>query len=1196
MANRVYEAEYRLTAQLGSGFSKTFQAAQKELAATQKEIQAMGRAQADISAYQKQQSAVEATGKKLEVLQQQYDNIQREIQETSGFSSSLENRLLSKQQQIEKTSGALDRQTEKLNQMGDALKEAGVDTGNLEQESARLESQIDELAKQEAEAADGAEDFGSSGVEAAEAIRDALAAAGIIKTLKAIYDAYNACVDASMDFESAMTGVAKTTDFTDAEFAAISADIKDLSTDIPATTTELAAISEAAGQLGIEKASLLDFTEVMAMLGTATNMTSEEAATMLAQFSSITGMDPSFYQNLGSTIVALGNNYATTEKNIADMSQTIAAAGSIAGMSEAEITAIAAAVTSLGISAQNGGTQMTKLISDINSAVSSGENLEDWARVAGMSADDFAAAWGKNAANALDLFIVGLNGAYESGQDVYSILSQLGITETRMVTMITSLAKSGNRLTSTLQTANQAWAQNTALTSEAEKRYATTQSQLVLMQNAYNNLKVAVGDNYTPALQNLYALSSKLIKGITEFVEKHPALVKLLSALTVSIGTYVTSLTAYIVVSKLAKIAQDSLNKSMLANPYLLAATAITGVVTALFALVSSIDDTDTSVRDLTETSREEYDQLQELEAEYQRICDVQGENSEEAEYLAWRIDDLTKKFEANKQSLAEYVDESSEAYKSMMSMLDANRDAAAEIDINEGTTLALVHRLQELAGQTEKTVETQEEMKAIIAELNEVVPELGFNYEDVVNGVTDYATAIEAAVRAQAASQRYEQNQQAMVDALNAQYEAQQHLGDATDQQTAALKRRKIAEAELNAVLSSQMERDPTGRSLAGLDKTDVYKEAQAAREAYDTYTAEVERWQEALDAATTEYETYLQDLVAYAENTGDAIDATAAMSAIITDATADMEALAEAYTLAYDAAYASVSGQYALWDKAAEVVATSAQDINSSIESQIAYWQDYNANLASLGDRAGDIEGLNDMLASFADGSADSVNAVAGMAEASDEDLRSMVANWKMLQDEQGATADSIAELQTDFTNSMNELQKEFENTVENMELSDVAAESARSTIQAFIDKADQMLPQVEAAYARLGRAASDALSTHTAGGSTGYSTIPAHANGTTYAEDAFIAGDDGPELILGRRGASVFPAQETQRIIDALPNSGNGGGTQITFAPVYHLEGVSNAADLESVLRDHDEEMREFIRQVVADADADAVRRRY
>ena len=69
-----------------------------------------------------------------------------------------------------------------------------------------------------------------------------------------------------------------------------------------------------------------------------------------------------------------------------------------------------------------------------------------------------------------------------------------------------------------------------------------------------------------------------------------------------------------------------------------------------------------------------------------------------------------------------------------------------------------------------------------------------------------------------------------------------------------------------------------------------------------------------------------------------------------------------------------------------------------------------------------------------------------------------------------------------------------------------------------------------------------------------------------------------------------------QETQRIIEALPGGGNGGGTQITFAPVYHLQGVSNAADLEAVLRGHDEEMREYIRQVVADADADAARRRY
>ena len=46
-----------------------------------------------------------------------------------------------------------------------------------------------------------------------------------------------------------------------------------------------------------------------------------------------------------------------------------------------------------------------------------------------------------------------------------------------------------------------------------------------------------------------------------------------------------------------------------------------------------------------------------------------------------------------------------------------------------------------------------------------------------------------------------------------------------------------------------------------------------------------------------------------------------------------------------------------------------------------------------------------------------------------------------------------------------------------------------------------------------------------------------VDAYANGTTNSADAFIAGDDGPELIIGEQGSTVFPAQETDRLIAAL-----------------------------------------------------------
>lgn len=1077
---REYEMLFQLNAQVGGSYSAAFSKAQAQVSAMQQKIVDLGKTQSDIAAYQKQQSAIEATRKKLETLQQQYDNIQKEIGETEGFSSDLENRLLSKKQAIEKTNAALEQQTQKAQQMGAALQNAGVDTKNLAGETDRLTAEIQDLKQEQQGVIDQAEEMGDSGAEAIRAYQEALVASGIQDALKEVYELLSDCADASIEFESALTGVDKTTDLTEAELAALAAAVKELATDIPVTTDEMLGIGEVAGQLGIAKDNLLDFATVMSMLSTATTMAADEGATMLAQFANITQMDPSKYSNLASAIVALGNSYATTEQKITEMSQGIAASASLAGMSEADMLGISAAVSSLGIESQMGSTAVSKLISTLMTAVETGEGLEEFANIANMTAEEFTQAWGDNAAGALQSFIVGLSDTDRLGQSAIVTLTELGITESRMQRTILSLSNSGDLLTRTIATANQAWKENTALTEEAEKRYATTASQQQMMHNAFNNLQVAIGDNYTPALRGLYSVTTDVTVAFTEFVEQNPALVRAVTAAVGVIGLATAAMAAYKVGASLAAAASKLFTASIPGVNVIMAVTAGVAALAAVVAGASAVAKTEAEqVRELTEASREEYYQLQELEAEYQRICDAKGEHSQEAEYLRWRIDDLTESYEANKQSLTEYVEESDAAYESMMAMLDANRDAATEIDINEGTTMALVYRLQELASQTDQTVETQEEMKAIIAELNEVVPELGLNYEDVVSGVTDYATAIETAVRAQAAQQRYEQNQQAMVDALNAQYDAEVRLKEATEQQAAALERKTAAEAALQAAIDKAKANDNSGgRSLAGLTSTDVYKEAEAAREAYATYTEQVEQWQGAYDEATAAYEEHLSGLVDYAEATAASESTTSELNDRINETKAAMDALAEAYTLAYEAAYESVTGQYSLWDEAAEVVATSSSTINSAIDSQITYWQSYNTNLQSLSERSKDIEGLREMLASFADGSTDSVNAVAGMATATDEELANMVADWQTLQAEQENVAASIAELNTNFSAEMDALQSELAADIEAMDLGDEAAASGRNTIQGFINGGTSMLPAVQAAYSRIAQAAMNAI----------------------------------------------------------------------------------------------------------------------
>lgn len=1197
MASRKeYEMLFQLNAQLGGSYNKTFKAAQDELAAMQKEIQSLSKTQSDITAYQKQQTAVENTRKRLELLQQQYDNIQKEIQQTGEFSADLQNKLLAKQQQIEKTTSSLNRQTEKLDEMGDALKEAGVDVDDLGQSSAQLTNRIDALKKEQEEVAEGAQTFGNKASQAFSTVHEAIVAAGIATALKEVYEYFADCAQASMDFESAMTGVAKTTDLTDDELSTMSDAIKEMSTEIPATTEELAAIAESAGQLGIHKESLLDFTEIMAMLGTSTNMTADEAATSLSRLANITGMSQEDFDRLGATIVDLGNNLATTEKEIVDMSMRIAGAGAQVGMTEAEIMSFSGALSSVGIEAEAGGSAFSTLISNMSLAVQQGgDGLEQFADVAGMSAAEFAAAFEEDAAGAIIQFIQGLGNMESEGRSAIAVLDDMGLSDIRMRDALLRAAGASDVFTNALQIGSNAWDENTALVNEASKRYATTQSQLTMMQNAYKNLKVAIGDAYTPALQKAYSVGTQVLNAVSQFIKQNPALVNAITAFVGVLGLVVAALAAYTVGAKVAAAASAMLTAAIPGvNIIMGVAAAVAGVTAAIAALATAAaNDAVPSVDELTQAA----------------------------------------------QGMREAMDEANATYDDTVS----STLAAA------GVADTYIAKLEEMEAAGVRTEEEHRQYHNTLALLCQVVPDLA-NYIDLETDTIEGGTA---ALRANTEAWKQNAMQQAYQEQLTALYsqysavliEAEENsigLTKAQYQQEAANKKYNDTVARMNELWNeAAAEAEAYNQEYYAMtDATnfltqeyydlqnslyDINDEMWAAEQSAKNYQKAIEEDQEAVAAAEAEIalaEEAVQNLTAATQDGGDAATEAAAqeqeLQTAITGVKEEINALVTAYTEAYDAALESISGQYQLWGEAAGVVATSAGTINSALESQITYWQDYNANLQTLTERSADIEGLSEMIASFADGSEESVNAIAGMAGATDEQLATMVANWQTLQTEQEAAAGSVADLKTDFTATMDELQAELAADIEAMDLGAEAAASGKATIQGFVSGAEGMLPQVQAAYSRIAQAAIDAIDAKLEIHSPSrVMEEKADMTWAGYIKETEALQPDVAEAMSGMAGAGVeaFSAEEIQAVgiapqlmaylasyqagnaISAESGAGGGGGSiVIYFEPQYDLAGVTNAAELEAILAAHDEDMRELILEVLQEAGVDAARRAY
>lgn len=326
-----------------------------------------------------------------------------------------------------------------------------------------------------------------------------------------------AALKASVDFETAFTGVLKTVSGTEEQIAKLKQGIIDMSLVLPASTKEIAAVAELAGQLGIKTDNVLAFSRTMLDLGETTNIASAEAAKLLAQFANITQMGQEDFGRLGSVVVALGNNFETTEADIVSMAHRLAGAGKQIGLTEAQIMGFSTALASVGVRAEAGGTAFSKIFSEMQVSVETGnKRLQDFAKVSGMTATEFQRAFKDDAAVAITAFIEGLSKMSEEGMSSILVLEEMGITELRLRDSLLRVSNAGDLVRSSLDLATKSWGENIALTREAELRYGTTASQAKILYNETKEAARQFGDAMVPALREAIGEVKPLIRGFAE--------------------------------------------------------------------------------------------------------------------------------------------------------------------------------------------------------------------------------------------------------------------------------------------------------------------------------------------------------------------------------------------------------------------------------------------------------------------------------------------------------------------------------------------------------------------------------------------------------------------------------------------------------------------------------------------------------
>ena len=1148
MAQKQYSFDFILNAVLNGGFSGTFTKAQQEFIRLGAEIKHLQEIQRDVKAYEKQAAAVQNTSQKLENLKRQYELVNRQIGETTGSTTALEREKLKLEQRITNTEAALEKQRQKLGETKDRLDAAGVSTSDLAGKDAELTAKIQELTEEQKKAAEGAGEFGNAGVQAIEAVGGAIAAAGIAEAMKSIADAYSECVEIAGNFEQAMSAVEAIADSNISEMAALTAEAKELGATTKFTAQQSANAMEYMAMAGWDAQEMLGGMSGVINLAAAAGEDLAQVSDIVTDNLSAFGLKASDTAHFADVLAAAAANSNT---NISIMGETFKSSSSVAGALGYSIEDVAVMV---GLMANNSvkGSRAGTALRNIFNGLLGGVTLT-------------AKAFGE-----LDYSAVNsdgsMKGLMETVEDLRGYFSQM--TEAERVNNAMTIAgmRGYNGLLAILNATNEDFQSlyasinncNGAAERMAKVKLDNLNGDITLANSAMEALQSTIGEQFNPELRELTQLKTELLNGLNDFIIENPSLTKGLMAgagAAMALGTAIVGANTAMKVWKALNLASLFATP---AGPFLAVVGAAAAATAAVVTFVDATRDGGPAVRELTVAARE----MNEAIAEAGATCeDTTASTLAAADVANSYIDKLEAMGD-----MANASDKEQKQYQNTLALLlqvmpELSDCISTTTDEYGRATYTLETTTEALRANTEewkrnaKAQAYQEYLNTLMEQYNGVMLEAAENEI----GLTQARYELEAASQKyNAAIERMNELWAEASEEADRQYREYGVLGDAT------------------GYLSQEYY--DLQNSLSDLSN-EVW-EAQSSVEAHEKAIA---KDAEAVAAAEAEMNAAEQAVNELTEAMGDYSDGqanTAAQESAVREALdgtmASVQALTEAYADAYDEALESFSGQFGLFDEAkadAEATVAAAQE---ALNTQLSFWQGYAANIAALKEiSAEDLgvtqENYNALMEYVRSGTPEAAGLAADMVKAVNDgntqaltDLADTLGEISASQEE---AAGDVAEWTTGLNEQMDQLIRDMEEEIGKLDMSEEAKESGRATVQAYIDQAEGMLPQVRSAYANVARAASLALgpakyadSAWYANGGRGY------ASGTANAVPGWSwVGEEGPELMRMHGGEQILPSSVSREVAEdynAYTRYTAAQGVQ-SARPPLEVTGTSGAA---------------------------------
>ena len=538
----------------------------------------------------------------------------------------------------------------------------------------------------------------------------------------------------AIDFEDAWTGVTKTVNATPQQFEKINAGLKDLAQNTSSTYQDIAHYAELAGQMGIPTDSIVGFTKTITELGDTTNLVGEEAAQSIAKFSNVmvsqSKKTNTYYSRLGSTIVDLGNKFSTTEADIMDMATRLGVAGKMVGLNSNQVLGLSTALSSLGIEAAAGGSSVSKMLKTIDLSVSTGDKkLHKFAEVSGMTSQQFQKAWGEDAAGTFLKFVEGIG----KSADVTKTLDELGIKEVRQAQSMGALAQSSDVLARALNVSQNAWQANSAMATEAEKRYGTLKSQMSQTWEAVKQAADELGQAFTPTLTSILKVVKKTANAFSNLDDGTQETIAKLLLLTAA---------SYPTAKGLGKIFSGA---QKLTNGFGKVSSWVGKTASELNDLSGPVDKTNGLLTKLFKKTGVTTEALKSSSIALGGVGIAVGLAAAEIAVLVPMFEKANKKAlenavknDAVAQSYLKVVDSVSSFNKKIDEYKEKTETILATNEQNISQSNSLMRTIEQLNGVENKNTIQKQMLQEAVNQLNEIYPDLGLTIDSNTGKVAD--------------------------------------------------------------------------------------------------------------------------------------------------------------------------------------------------------------------------------------------------------------------------------------------------------------------------------------------------------------------------------------------------------------------------------------------------------------------------